>query len=307
MLKRILDLNASDLTNMTKEDIISSIKGAEGRTIASEIIVVAPPLLWDVSNAELASSFGADILILNMYDVNNPIMEGLPIRQGEDIIREVKRLTGRIIGVNLEPVDVDSQVIGERVNIPNGRLGTIENVEKLISQGGDMVVFTGNPKTGVTNEEIINSIRMCNERFGDKIIIMAGKMHAAGSGDEAGSKIITKDVIKDFIDAGCDIILLPAPGTIPGITVEYLRELIEYVHSLGKLTMTAIGTSQEGADEQTIKNIALYSKMAGTDIHHLGDAGMSIGIANPENIMIYSIAIKGKRHTYRRMARSVNR
>jgi hypothetical protein len=47
--------------------------------------------------------------------------------------------------------------------------------------------------------------------------------------------------------------------------------------------------------------------MIGTDIHHIGDAGMSPGMATPENIMIYSIAIKGKRHTYRRMARSVNR
>ncbi|HLS52722.1 MAG TPA: haloacid dehalogenase-like hydrolase, partial [Tissierellaceae bacterium] len=68
-----------------------------------------------------------------------------------------------------------------------------------------------------------------------------------------------------------------------------------------------IGTSQEGADKQTIRNIALYSKMAGADIHHLGDAGMTVGMATPENIMAYSIAIRGKRHTYRRMARSVNR
>ena len=307
MIKRILDLNSSDLLNMSKEDKLLSIKSAEGRTISSEVIVVAPPLLWDVSNAELASSFGADILLFNIYDVNNPVIEGLPNKHGEEVIREVKRLTGRIIGVNLEPVDMDAKVMGEREIISEGRLGTTQNVEKVINQGADMVVFTGNPKTGVTNEKIVNSIKMCNEKFGDKIIIMAGKMHAAGSGEEIGSKIISKDVIKDFIDAGCDIILLPAPGTVPGISVDYLRDLIEYVHSLGKLTMTAIGTSQEGADEQTIKNIALYSKMAGTDIHHLGDSGMSMGMATPENIMVYSIAIKGKRHTYRRMARSVNR
>ena len=70
--------------------------------------------------------------------------------------------------------------------------------------------------------------------------------------------------------------------------------------------MTAIGTSQEGADEQTIRQIALLCKMSGTDLHHLGDAGFP-GIAAPENIMSYSIAIRGKRHTYARMARSVNR
>ena len=47
-------------------------------------------------------------------------------------------------------------------------------------------------------------------------------------------------------------------------------------------------------------------KMAGTDIHHLGDSGYG-GMALPENIQAYSIAVRGIRHTYRRMAGSVNR
>ena len=109
-----------------------------------------------------------------------------------------------------------------------------------------------------------------------------------------------------FREAGADIILLPAPGPVPGITVEYARELVSFAHSLGALTITAIGTSQEGADVDTIRRIALMCKMTGTDIHHLGDAGYG-GMALPENIMAYSIAVKGIRHTYRRMAASVNR
>lgn len=70
--------------------------------------------------------------------------------------------------------------------------------------------------------------------------------------------------------------------------------------------MTTIGTSQEGADAETIREIALLCKMTGTDLHHIGDAGYP-GIAVPENILRYSLAIRGRRHTYRRMARSVNR
>lgn len=132
-------------------------------------------------------------------------------------------------------------------------------------------------------------------------------MHSSGSKKESGSSIINKDLIKDFSEAGCDIILVLAPATVPGMTVDYVRDMVEYIHSLDRLAMTSIGTSQEGADELTIKNIALYSKMTGTDIHHIGDCGMPPGMATPENIMTYSIAIKGKRHTYRRMARSVNR
>jgi hypothetical protein len=70
--------------------------------------------------------------------------------------------------------------------------------------------------------------------------------------------------------------------------------------------MLTIGTSQEGADESTIRQIALAAKMAGADIHHIGDAGF-YGIAVPENIMTYSTTIRGRRHTYVRMARSINR
>ena len=102
---------------------------------------------------------------------------------------------------------------------------------------------------------------------------------------------------------------LDKPGvltTVPGITTELIRELVTYAHSLGCLTITAIGTSQEGADVATIRQIALMAKMTGTDIHHLGDAGYG-GMALPENIQAYSIAIRGIRHTYRRMAASVNR
>lgn len=306
MVKRILDLDFSDIKHMSKADIIQSIKAAEGRTIVSEVIGVFPPLYGDVSNVELVCAFGADIVLLNFYDVDKPQVLGLPNDNGEDVIKEIKRLTGRIIGINLEPVDMGAETLEERVELPKGRLATPENVKKAIDQGVDMVVLTGNPKTGVTNKHIINSIRRIRKEVGDDIIIAAGKMHGSGISDESGSGIISQNTVNEFITAGSDIILLPAPGTIPGVTVAHVKELIDIIHRNGKLAMTAIGTSQEGADEHTIKTIALNSKMTGADMHHIGDAGFT-GIAVPENIMTYSIAIRGKRHTYRRMARSINR
>lgn len=306
MVKRILDLETSDIYRMNKEEKLTSIKAGEGRTIISEIICVAPPLLWDVSNAELAAAFGADILLLNMYNVDNPKIKGIPSRNSEELIRNVKRLTGRMIGVNLEPVDIDAN-IHDRLTISEGRLATVENVKKLIVQGVDMVLLTGNPKTGVTNSQIIKGLKEIKQFAGEDVIIAVGKMHGSGSIEESGSNIISKELIGKFIEAGSDIILIPAPGTVPGMTVDYVKELVDYIHLYDRLAMTSIGTSQEGADEYTIKDIAIYSKMAGADIHHIGDCGMSPGIATPENIMAYSIAIKGKRHTYRRMARSINR
>ena len=113
---------------------------------------------------------------------------------------------------------------------------------------------------------------------------------------ESGENIITEEDVRAFAGAGADVILMPAPGTVPGITTEYVRKLVSCAHKLGKLTLTAIGTSQEGADTATIREIALMCKMTGTDLHHLGDSGY-VGMALPENILEYGKVIRG-RETY---------
>jgi len=126
-------------------------------------------------------------------------------------------------------------------------------------------------------------------------------MHSSGTAGEASSRIIDEKTINDFIEAGADIILIPAPGTVPGITLEFVKAMTDFVHSKGKMVLTTIGTSQEGASVETIRQIALMCKMAGADMHHIGDTGF-FGMAVPENIFEYSKTIRGVRHTYRRMA-----
>ena len=187
-----------------------------------------------------------------------------------------------------------------------GRKATLENAKKAAEMGVNFILLTGNPGIGVTNEAIVQTLKLYKQELGEQLILAAGKMHASGIVTEGAENIITKADVQAFAQAGADIILLPAPGTVPGISMDYVRELIAYAHSLGCLTITAIGTSQEGADVATIRQIALMCKMAGTDIHHLGDSGYG-GMALPENIMAYSIAVRGIRHTYHRMAISVNR
>ncbi len=38
-----------------------------------------------------------------------------------------------------------------------------------------------------------------------------------------------KEIIKELIDAGVDCIDLPAPGSRHGISVDMIRELVEYI------------------------------------------------------------------------------
>jgi len=308
-MKRILDCQSSDFAAMSRDELLAAITGSEGRTIACETIGAIMPMLGDITNAEFAAAMGADILLLNMFDVQKPHIQGLPKTEPDLVIRKLKELTGRPIGINLEPVEqvLSSEDPDENMwAMTSGRKATMENAAKAVALGVDFILLTGNPGIGVTNEAIEQTLKRYKQAFGDKIILAAGKMHASGILTEGAEKIITKEDISAFADAGADIILLPAPGTVPGITMEYVKELVNHAHSLGCLTITAIGTSQEGADIATIRQIALMCKMTGTDIHHLGDAGYG-GMALPENIQAYSIAVRGIRHTYRRMAGSVNR
>ena len=308
-MKRILDCQSSDFQHMSKAELLGAIAGSEGRTIACETIGSIIPMLGDVTNAEFAAAMGADILLLNMFDVQKPSIWGLPKTEPENVIRKLKELTGRLIGINLEPVEQTLSSEDPEENMwamTSGRRATLANAKKAADMGVNFILLTGNPGIGVTNTAIVQTLELYKKELGDRLILAAGKMHASGILTEGAEKIITRKDVKAFAEAGADIILLPAPGTVPGITMEYIRDLVSYAHSLGCLTITAIGTSQEGADTATIRQIALMCKMTGTDIHHLGDSGYG-GMALPENIQAYSIAIRGIRHTYRRMAASANR
>lgn len=306
MLKRLIDTTARELTSYNKAELLTAISDSEGRTLAAETIGTVTPMLVNITNAEFVASLGADLIMLNIFEVNNPIIQGLPQTSPEDTIREVKRLTGRMVAINLEPAVIKDGQEESVWNLTTGRQATAENARKAADMGVDMIVLTGNPGVGVDNEAIIQALSRLKEAVGDRVILTAGKMHASGIISEAGEKILTEKDVEAFVDAGADVILLPAPGTVPGITMEYAGNLIRKAHEKGALAMTTIGTSQEGADEATVRQIALMCKMAGADIHHIGDSGY-MGMALPENITAYSVAIRGKRHTYRRMAMSLLR
>lgn len=302
MAKRILETNASDFRGMGKTELLESIRLAEGRTVCAEVVCTVQPLIDGVTNAELAAAFGADMITLNFYDVLHPVVMGLAASEDAThpraALHVIKALVGRPVGVNLEPVPP------ERVSEEyRGRVAIVDNARRAVELGADYLVLTGNPGTGVSMATIAEAAAEISAAVGDRVMVVGGKMHGAGLG--AGD-IVSGQAVHAFAAAGVDVILVPAPGTTPGATLDAVRELVGLAHAAGKLAMSAIGTSQEGADEATVRHIALLSKMAGADIVHIGDAGYS-GVANPENILALSLAIRGRRHTYRRMAASIVR
>lgn len=308
MVKRLIDTTARELAGYGRAEVLASIRGSEGRVLAAEMIAPAMAAVHDVSNPELAAAMGADLLVINLLDVHTPAVHAVDAAPS-DVVREIKRLTGRLVAVNLEPVDPHADRVTDDDFGPGekgGRLATPENVAAAVALGVDAVVLTGNPGMGVTNDSLARAVRATRDAVGDALVLMAGRMHAAGSASQAGSRLVDDASLEAFVAAGADVVLVPAPGTVPGCHEALVRGWVETVHAAGALTMTTIGTSQEGADVDTIRRIALMAKMTGTDVHHLGDCGL-FGIALPENMLAYSIAIRGRRHTYRRMAMSLAR
>ena len=132
-VKRLLDCTPSDLARYTKAELLDAIAGSEGRVLACETIGLTPPLLVDVTNAEYAASLSADILLLNMFDVQHPVINALPKVPEVETVRELKCLTGRVVGINLEPCDLagrQKQRMERSRKMSGGRLATAENARR---------------------------------------------------------------------------------------------------------------------------------------------------------------------------------
>ena len=298
MGKRLLSCFTSDFNKMSGQDLKNAIKASEGRTVLSENVVGRKSVAGDVTNSELARAFGADLILLNGLDVFNPYIDALP--ESDEPIKLVKKLTGRPVGLNLEPVDLNANMMEEIEIISEGRICSEATLKKIEEMGVDFVCLTGNPGTGVTNHQISEGIKLAKKYFSGMII--AGKMHSSG----VDEPVANFDVVKDFIESGADVIMLPAVGTVPGFTQGEMEKAVKYIKENGALSMSAIGTSQESSTKETIRQIAIMNKIAGVDIQHIGDAGYA-GVANFENILELSIAIRGVRHTIRMIAASNDR
>ena len=298
MVKRFISSNASEILSMTAPELKQSIKASEGRVILSENVAFKESYIGDVTNAEIARSFGADLILLNGIDIFQPFVAGLDAK--EDFVKELHRLVGRPIGINLEPVDSQAQMAGERLIIDEGRQASLATVQRAEELGVDFICLTGNPGTGVTNQAIIDTIRVVKENFSG--LLIAGKMHASG----VDEPVADLEAIAQFIEAGVDIVLAPAVGSVPGFDEQDLKQIVRLAHQKGALVMSAIGTSQESSDEDIVKQMAIRNKICGVDIQHIGDSGYGC-LAPVENIFAMSKALRGQRHTISMISRSINR
>lgn len=292
-MTRILDRFGPDLARLRGEDLVAAVRAAEGRTVLAEVVAGAPPLVAGTANAELVAAFGADLVCLNLVDpidADGPLVPGLEaLDPPADGFSGLASLLGRPVGLNLEP-DVGA--------VPEPFRASASRAAAAAEGGAAFVIVTANPGRRVTGEALAAAVATVRDAAPD-LLCLAGKMHQAGAEEALGP-----DLAETLVDAGAHGVLVPLPGTVPGVAEHTAAAMVRVVRERGGLAVGTIGTSQEGADRATLAALGLVAKRIGVDVHHIGDAGYT-GVAPPENVYAYSVAVRGVRHTWNRMARGV--
>ncbi|MCX3060891.1 DUF7916 family protein [Streptomyces beihaiensis] len=296
MTTRILDLDRDGLAALRGRALTASVAAAEGRTMVGEVFAERAALSphpdgRGVHNAELVAAFGADIVVLNLieraWDGDRLHLPGLGTFR---TFTELAEAVGRPVGVNLEPGDV-----------PEIRRAEPEYAKRLIDRGAAMLCITANPGTGGSFDGMARVTEELRAGLGDDAALWSGKMHHAGHPER-----VTVERLTNLAAAGADGVVMPLPGTLPGVTKELAAEAVAAVQDAGAVVMGAIGTSQEGSHRNVVAQLALNAKEVGIDAHHFGDSYIP-GVCDPELLYAYSVAIRGRRHTWNRMALSGRR
>lgn len=307
-IKRLISASFTDFQTMTGRDLKESIRKSEGRVIMGQHLLFAGQgLVRGITNSELLGAFGADMIMLNTFDLDN-----LDNNVGlcHLTLKELKERVKRPIGIYLGCPTKDFEITKKQIYSLSGMLASDEHISKAKELGADFLVLGGNPGSGTSIHDVLATMKRARQLCGDDMLIFAGKWEDGVDEKVLGDPMAdyeSREIIKALIDAGADCIDLPAPGSRHGISVHHIQELVQFIHQYkpGTLAMCFLNSSVEGADPDTVRLIALKMKETGADIHAIGDGGFG-GCTCPENIMQLSISMKGKSYTYFRMA-SVNK
>lgn len=301
MTIRILDAVASEFMAMSAVDLAESIRKGEGRTISVEVNCADQPPVNGVTHAELAAALGADIILLDQYNPPSPKIPGAPdsIMRSTAPLNGLKTLIGRPVGINLL---VGHSLPAEKA----GRTFTPSIAQAACDQGADIFFIINQPSYGGTLEQMCSAGEWVCTHLNGKVMTVAVTSASAPPPRTSLEIADFADTLKPMLQAGYTGIGLPLPGSKQGWTLEAAAQLVDCIHTGGGLAWAIITGSVEGSPREAIINMALQAKMVGFDVHRLDDAGLS-GMPSPENILNYSLAIRGERHTYRRMALSVRR
>ena len=313
MTKRILSATPHEMNAWSGRELLSAIRMSEGRVLRAAARIRSGNLIDGVCNAETAAAFGADFINLDTYDLLDPSIPGWNSKKAEEdqpfqdvqiprgkgySFRELEEIVGRPISILLLAAKDDRQA--ELAKRAYGNIVLSKEVLKKACEENVRWLQIDSFDERVDLSKKISEIRQI---VGNDKILHVAKSHGAGILNMENSRsLINEDEIIALLNAGADIVGFPAPGSYPGWDISLCKKMTELVHRHGGIVSLGIHTSQEVANAATLEQIALYAKMCGTDMHDLGDCGFNENMIDPMNILRYGVAIRGKRHQYRRMS-----
>jgi hypothetical protein len=296
-------------------ELLRGIRMSEGRTVVAVSRVRGPNVCDGVSNIELCAAFGADVIALGLYDPYDPYFPGLPNLEPDpeadallakvqmDLGRgwrlaQVRELVGRPLAAAMYGTSASfpPEMEASFAKVP----GSVLTARLLADQGADIVQLMDWLAPTETVADLLADIK---REIGSDAILSFARPNGWGLfGHEADREFFTAAELRTLVAAGADIVEIPAVGTFPGLTIEKVGSWSETIRSAGGLVNMWIASSQEGADKNTIRTITWDSKKAGADMMTISDVWLGESAPNPDNILTLGVALRGRRHTYRRMA-----
>lgn len=301
MVKRLLDAVASDFTKMDGKQLAESVRLAEGRTLSVEVLCQTQPSVEGVSGGELAAAMGADIIVLDQYDPLSPHIAGVADDMlGDQPLEHYSALVGRPVGINLIVAE------RERAATLGGRLFSPDSVAAAVRQGADLLFIYARPHQGGSPELQADAVGLIQRECSSRILVVGVPSFSKPPPRDSATFESHRTEMLAFLDAGCEGVAMPMPGSKQGWQAEQAAALIDVAHQSGGLAWLFVTGSVEGAPPSVMHELALNAKQLGADAIRLDEAGLS-GMPPPENILAFSMALRGARHTYRRIASSIRR
>ena len=156
-MKRLLSCTSSEMLKMDGQELKQAILASEGRTVMTETVVAIEPLLGDLTNAELAVSFGSDMVLLNCFDCNNPEIKGLPAcdnpveklkEEQLDLKNQVSALKQKLLAYQAKEIDVTPELVKVFDSELSGNEPR-ELMNLLLERGAKIcAIFAGNDEEG---------------------------------------------------------------------------------------------------------------------------------------------------------------
>lgn len=298
MVKRLLEMTPRELVALDGPDLAASIRLSEGRTLAVEIMCTVEPPVEGVSGGELAAAMGADIIVLDGYDPFDPRIAGVDSArlagEIEPAMVYYSHLVGRPVGINL--------IVADEAKAPSlgGRLFSLQAVQQ---SGVPLIFLYVRPHQGGTPEMQVAAARQIARSGSRPPLVVGVPSFGKPSPRDAQSEESLRAEALALLDAGCAGVAFPMPGSKQGWMADAVAVQVDAVHAAGGLAWLFITGSVEGAPQSVLQQLAVQGKQLGADAFRLDEAGLS-GMPPPENILAFSMALRGARHTYRRMASS---